>query len=253
MEKIFNLEILKQVIRRYFEAAVNKLQLNEFPGKNLVLICGIIKELPQYTHTILGERFYDMKVSVPRNSGVLDILPVTISERMLDIGELSVGQAIALSGQLRSYNFFQEDNRSKLLLKVFAREVSLIEPGEYIPYENTILLDGYTCKESIYRLSPQGREISDLMLAVGRNYNKSDYIPTVAWGRCARYCANMEPGERLIVVGRVQSRDYEKLLETGESVTRTAYEVSILSLAAMGQNNRSSLQDHIAGEAASGF
>lgn len=254
MEKIINFETLKQLIQRYFIAAAQLFGLDGFTERNLVLVCGLIKELPHYSHSIMGERFYDLKVSVPRNSGVEDILPVTISERMLDIGSLALGKVISLTGQLRSYNIPLDGNRLKLVLKVFARNAALEEQDECVRYENMILLDGYLCKNTVYRTTPHGREISDIMLAVNRNCNRSDYIPTVSWGRNARYSADLTAGERLVVIGRIQSRAYEKVLESGDTETRTAYEVSVSSLAVPGQNNSSEgLQEPFPGAEAAGF
>lgn len=237
MEKYFNFEILKQVIQNYFNAIANKLEYNGYIRKNLVLICGIIKGLPQLSHTVFGESFYDLMVAVPRSSGVEDLLPVTISERMLDMSSLPLGQAISLTGQFRSYNYINPDNKLKVILKVFATDAVLVEQSDSIGYENRILLDGYICKATIYRTTPMGREISDVTLAVNRSYRKSDYIPAVIWGRNARYCSGLQVGERMVLVGRLQSRSYEKLLESGETVTRTAYEVSVSGIAVPGQNN----------------
>lgn len=237
MEKLFDFEILKQVIYNYFNAIANKLEYNDYIQKNIVLICGIIKSLPQFSHTVIGESFYNLMVAIPRHSGAEDLLPVTISERMLDLNSLSIGQTISLTGQFRSYNQVNESGKLRLILTVFAKDAAIIEPGESIRYENEILLDGYICKAPTYRPTPSGREISDVMLAVNRSYNKTDYIPIILWGRNARYSAGSQIGERMVVVGRIQSRSYEKALESGETVKRTAYEVSVSSMAITGQNN----------------
>lgn len=237
MKKQFSLETLKQVIHNYFNAIVNKLEYNEFIEKNIVLLCGIIKGLPEFSHNVMGESFYKLMVAIPRHSGVEDVLPVTISERMLDMSSLSIGQGISLTGQFRSYNHVNEAGKMKLILTVFAKDAVILEQDESIRYENMILLDGYICKAPGYRSTPSGREISDIMLGVNRNYNKADYIPIILWGRNARYSTELQAGERIVVLGRLQSRSYEKTLESGETLKRTAYEVSISCVAATGENN----------------
>ena len=191
-----------------------------YENNNHVLLKGRIKELPTYSHTVMGEGFFEMFVEVSRLSEEVDVLPVTISERL--ITDFSVGDEIGIVGQFRSYNKLEE-NHSKLMLTIFVKE--LVDPSE-ISEINQIYLIGYICKEPIYRTTPFGREICDVLLAVNRAYNKSDYLPCIAWGRNARFVKNFSVGDKVIVSGRIQSREYQKKIND-EMVTRTAYEVSL--------------------------
>ena len=195
-----------------------------YENNNHVLLRGKIKELPTYSHTVMGEGFFEMFVEVQRLSAEVDILPVTISERL--ISDFKIGQEIGIVGQFRSYNKLEE-NRSKLMLTIFVKE--LVEPAE-IPEINQIYLMGYICKEPIYRTTPFGREICDVLLAVNRAYNKSDYLPCIAWGRNARFVRDLGVGEKLEVQGRIQSRVYQKRINENETVTKVAYEISISSV-----------------------
>lgn len=188
---------------------------------NRVYLCGRIESEPTFSHEILGENFYDATISVERLSGQEDIIPITISDRLLD-ESLEIGNLIGVIGQFRSYNKIV-DGHSRLVLRVFVREIAEID--EQCP--NVIELDGYVCKPPVYRQTPFKREIADILLAVNRAYNKSDYIPTIAWGRNARYASSFEVGDRIALVGRIQSRVYQKQLEDGSIEERVAYEVSI--------------------------
>ena len=198
----------------------------------LVLIGKIISE-KTFSHEIYGESFYLFNLEVPRLSGNEDIIPITISERLIANFNLEIGKKIVVEGQFRSYNSY-ENEKNRLVLTVFAKDVmeyneeSQEEPKERV--SNEVTLTGYICKKPIYRQTPFGREIADLLLAVNRAYNKSDYIPCIAWGRNARFCENMEIGTEVKITGRVQSRMYEKKFEDGTIEQRVAYEVSIGSL-----------------------
>ncbi len=192
-------------------------------NNNVVTLSGIITAEPQYSHQMFGEGFYESFISVPRLSEQLDIIPITISERLLNDERMCVDGLISVTGQLRSYNKVI-DGKSRLLLTVFVRDL-LDYDDEINP--NIIDITGYICKEPIYRTTPFKREICDILLAVNRAYNKSDYLPCIAWGRNARFIKDLPIGEKLIINGRIQSRDYQKVLEDGEVVTKTAYEVSI--------------------------
>ena len=197
----------------------------------LVLIGKIISE-KTFSHEIYGESFYLFNLEVPRLSGNEDIIPITISERLIANFDLDIGKKVVIEGQFRSYNSY-ENERNRLVLTVFAKDImeykeELVESKE--KNSNEVVLTGYICKKPIYRQTPFGREIADLLLAVNRAYNKSDYIPCIAWGRNARFCENMEIGTEVKVVGRVQSRTYEKKYEDGRVEQRVAYEVSIGSL-----------------------
>lgn len=193
---------------------------------NQVTIIGKISREAEFSHEVCGEKFYLMDVEVPRLSGASDYIPVTISERMCNVKELCVGQHIAVYGQFRSFNK-HEENRSRLVLSVFAREMEILDDMQSGREENMISLDGYLCKEPAYRKTPLGREIADVLLAVNRSYGKTDYIPCIAWGRNARFVSGLEIGGHVKVHGRIQSREYVKKLSETETETRTAYEVSV--------------------------
>ncbi len=195
----------------------------EFMSNNIVTISGVIDEEPRYSHQMYGEGFYESALRVPRLSEQTDVIPFTISERLLEDRTLEVGEKITFLGQLRSYNKMT-DGRSKLLLTVFVRE---IQENDEMQNPNVIDIVGYVCKEPVYRMTPFKREICDVLLAVNRAYNKSDYLPCIAWGRNARFMKDIPVGTKVAVNGRIQSRIYQKVLETGELQDRVAYEVSI--------------------------
>ncbi|MFZ5352562.1 MAG: single-stranded DNA-binding protein [Bacillota bacterium] len=201
---------------------------------NLVTVIGIIKDKPQFSHEMYGEGFYNVELEVPRLSDVADALPVTISERLMAGIDLEVGKKITVEGQLRSYNKFV-DGSNKLILTIFARDIKCCE--EELTNPNQIYLDGFICKKPIYRTTPFGREITDMLLAVNRPYNKSDYIPCIAWGRNARYSENLKVGDRIKIWGRIQSREYQKKLSEDQVITRIAYEVSISKMELNGKEN----------------
>ncbi len=190
---------------------------------NRVYLCGKVVSTPQFSHEVFGEGFYEINLEVNRLSEQFDIIPVTISDRLMKGVNLSVGSILALNGQFRSYNKLV-DNKSKLMLTVFVREI--IEPiaGQNC---NIIELEGYLCKPPVYRMTPFKREICDLLLAVNRAYNKSDYLPCIAWGRNARFVNDLTVGEKIYLTGRIQSRQYQKRIDAELTQTRTAYEVSI--------------------------
>ena len=183
----------------------------------------VVSEL-EYSHEMYGEGFYTFGLEVQRLSDSVDLLNVTVSERLIAGFDISIGKEVIVEGQLRSYNKFLEGS-NKLILTVFARN---IEPCiEKSKNPNEIFLDGYICKEPVYRTTPFGREIADVLLAVNRAYNKSDYIPTIAWGRNSRFCKTLEVGDNIKVWGRLQSREYQKKISDTEVVKKVAYEVSI--------------------------
>lgn len=195
---------------------------------NKVYLMGEIVSDAVFSHEVYGEGFYELFVKVLRLSGQADILPVTISERLIQGHNLQVGSVICALGQFRSYNKL-ENGKSRLMLTVFVRELMEEAPTSN---PNSIVLSGYICKPPIYRTTPFNREIADLLIAVNRAYNKSDYIPCIAWGRNARFVQNLKVGDRVALSGRIQSREYQKRLSDVESVTMTAYEVSVSKLAA---------------------
>ncbi len=205
---------------------------------NYLTLVGKVTGEKEFSHEIYGERFYIFKLGIPRLSGNQDIIPITISERLIGEDGLQEGKKLLVKGQFRSYNSY-ENEKNRLILTVFAKDIMEVEEKEEEEENeivrkdtitNEVVLIGYICKTPIYRQTPFGREISDILLAVNRAYNKSDYIPCIAWGRTARFCQNLEVGSQVKVVGRVQSRTYEKKYEDGTSQTRVAYEVSIGSL-----------------------
>lgn len=168
-------------------------------------------------------------VEVERLSDSTDLIPVMVSERLLDVNQDYTGQLISVSGQFRSYNR-HEEKKNKLVLSVFAREIEFIDQVDENTKSNQIFLDGFICKEPIYRKTPLGREIADLLLAVNRPYGKSDYIPCICWGRNARFASTFQVGDRCIVWGRIQSREYMKKISEEELEKRVAYEVSVSKL-----------------------
>ncbi len=201
--------------------------MNGSEKNNRVFLMGEIVSEAAFSHEVYGEGFYELKVKVMRLSGHADILPVTVSERLIADHDLKVGSVLCALGQFRSYNKL-ENGRSRLMLTVFVRE--LVEaPAARNP--NNIVLSGYICKPPVYRTTPFNREITDLLVAVNRAYNKSDYIPCIAWGRNAGFVRNLQVGDRIALSGRIQSREYQKKLSEYEVKTMTAYEVSISKLA----------------------
>ena len=193
---------------------------------NNVKIIGEIVSDFRYSHQVYGEGFYIVDVAVSRLSELSDIIPLMVSERLVDVTENCVGRLVETSGQFRSYNR-HEGLKNKLVLSVFVREWEFVDENPEAGKTNQIYLDGFICKAPIYRKTPLGREIADLLIAVNRPYGKSDYIPCIAWGRNARFASGLEVGTRLQVEGRIQSREYQKQIEDGVYETRTAYEVSI--------------------------
>lgn len=191
---------------------------------NKVVIVGRVHGPMEFSHEIFGENFYQLQLSVSRLSNYIDLLPVTISERLLGGVELAKDTEIIIEGQLRSYNKFIGGS-NRLILTVFARELLL--KGEDIKNPNQIFLNGFICKQPVYRVTPFNREITDILLAVNRAYGKSDYIPVIAWGRNARFSKHLMVGDNIKLWGRIQSRSYQKRLPKGDVMEKTAYEVSI--------------------------
>lgn len=215
---------------------------NLLENNHLVLV-GKVTSDKTYSHEIYGEKFYIFDLEVPRLSKAIDVIPITVSERLLTNLNLEIGKKLAVEGQFRSYNSYQNE-RNKLILTVFAKDIIEVVDNEEEQEDeekketvtNEVILSGYVCKKPIYRQTPFDREIADLLLAVNRAYNKSDYIPCIAWGRNARFCQNLEVGTEVKIVGRVQSRKYEKKFEDGTSEVRVAYEVSISSMEIIDKN-----------------
>ena len=196
---------------------------------NQVSIMGQIISPFTFSHQVFGEGFYLTDVLVKRLSDSEDRIPVMISERLIDVTQDYEGEYIQVYGQFRSYNR-HEEKKNRLVLSVFAREVSFVEEEDDSVKSNQIFLDGYICKPPVYRKTPLGREIADLLIAVNRPYGKSDYIPCICWGRNARYASALAVGGHVLIWGRIQSREYIKRLSATESEKRTAYEVSVSKL-----------------------
>ena len=193
---------------------------------NRVTIIGEVVSEFEYSHEVYGEGFYTLNISVNRLSNSVDIIPLMVSERLVDVTEDLRGVIIEASGQFRSYNR-HEETRNRLVLSIFVRELQFLDDYMEENSTNQIFLDGYICKPSIYRKTPLGREIADILIAVNRPYGKSDYIPCIAWGRNARFAAGFEVGTHIQIYGRIQSREYTKKINEEECERRTAYEVSV--------------------------
>ena len=228
---------------------------NYLDNNHLKLVGRILSE-KKFSHEIYGESFYVFDIEVPRLSGSVDLIPITISERLITSFELEIGKSISIEGQFRSYNSY-ENERNRLVLTVFAKDITDVKIEEVTENEennetenventveqsenkevkkqedhsNEVVLRGYVCKKPIYRQTPFGREIADILLAVNRAYNKSDYIPCICWGRNARFCQDLEVGKEVKIYGRVQSRVYEKKIDENTTIKKVAYEVSVANM-----------------------
>ena len=199
---------------------------NNYEKNNKVYVSGEIVTEAEFSHEIYGEGFYEMKLKVKRLSGQADILPVTLSERLIQDGMLGKGKNICALGQFRSYNKI-ENGKSRLMLTVFVRELLEELPSKN---PNSILLSGYICKPPVYRTTPFNREIADVLIAVNRAYNKSDYIPCITWGRNAKFTEGLPVGTNVKIWGRIQSREYKKKITEEDFITKTAYEVSVTKM-----------------------
>ncbi|MGN0787638.1 MAG: single-stranded DNA-binding protein [Candidatus Onthoplasma sp.] len=199
--------------------------MNNEIENNKVFIQGYVENEPEFNHKVKDDEFYSFNLKVPRLSGQFDMIPIIISKQLLDVHCIKKGDKIALHGQFRSHNKLDGEKR-KLILSVFVKSV---EPWDENVNSNIVELDGYICKPSIYRTTPFSREICDVLLAVNRNFNKSDYIPCIAWGANALVVSKMPVATSIKILGRIQSREYNKQTENGIE-TKTAYEVSISQL-----------------------
>lgn len=199
--------------------------MDNFLSNNQALIIGTIEGEFSLSHEIYAEKFYIFTVRIPRLSGTFDSIRVMISERLIMDGEYRVGDKVEITGQFRSYNSY-ENGENRLLLTVFAKDIQKAADAD-AKNPNSLYLDGFICKAPVYRTTPFGREITDILIAVNRSYNKSDYIPIIAWGRNARFAKNLRVGDNVRIWGRIQSRNYQKRISEEETVTKTAYEVSV--------------------------
>ena len=205
-----------------------------FLENNSLVLMGKVANEKTFSHEIYGEKFYQFSLSVPRLSGNADNIPITISERLFRDEDIAIGKNVKVNGQFRSYNGY-ENNKNRLVLTVFVKDIEFLPDGDEVLSDkdvvsNEVDLTGFICKPPIYRQTPFGREITDILIAVNRAYNKSDYIPCIAWGRNAIFCSKMPVGTEVKVTGRVQSRNYEKKYEDGTVEQRVAYEVSVSNL-----------------------
>ena len=196
-----------------------------FENNQVTMIGEIVSEF-EFSHEVYGEGFYLVDISVSRLSDSVDYIPLMVSERLVDVTQSYIGETISVSGQFRSYNR-HEEKKNRLILSVFVRELEFVDEIEDDIKSNQIYLDGYICKEPIYRKTPLCREIADLLVAVNRSYGKSDYIPCICWGRNARYASSFEVGSHVEVYGRIQSREYIKKIGEEQTEKRVAYEVSV--------------------------
>lgn len=201
--------------------------MEDLRNTNEVIVSGKVASSYVYSHEMYGEKFYRFDLKVNRFSNESDLVPVTISERLVDVTENCIGDCVMIKGQFRSYNFHIGE-KSRLILSVFATSIEPIE--EHLMNTNYIGLTGTICKPVCYRETPLGREIADVLIAVNRAYGKSDYIPCIAWGRSARFVATLKVGQKIELEGRIQSRAYQKKHEDGTAEDRMAYEVSTIKL-----------------------
>ena len=195
-------------------------------NNNEVQLCGTVDGELTFSHEVYGEGFYQFFLNVPRLSDISDKINITVSERLLQDISITPGETLCVNGQFRSYNNYS-DNGNRLILTVFARDVVPGLPADKDKNPNHIFLNGFLCKKPVYRTTPFGREITDILVAVNRAYNKSDYIPCIAWGRNARFSSALEVGENVKIWGRIQSREYQKKIDEENIITKTAYEISI--------------------------
>lgn len=199
--------------------------MESYIANNRAEVTGTVLEEPVFSHEIYGEKFYMFTLKIPRLSGISDNVKVMVSDRLLTDIELFLGASVCVEGQFRSYNSY-ENGDNRLVLTVFAKDIRMEEATEE-KNPNSLYLNGFICKPPVYRTTPFGREITDLLLAVNRSYNKSDYIPVIAWGRNARFCKSISVGDNIKIWGRIQSRVYQKHLSEDEVIEKTAYEVSV--------------------------
>ncbi len=206
---------------------------------NQVKVHGRIVSELTFSHEVYGESFYNFNLEIIRLSDTSDVLPITISERLIDKEELQIGIIVYITGQIRSYNNYTDtDSKNRLILTIFARDVEILEQENTNINPNEVILNGFICKAPIYRTTPFGREIADILIAVNRAYNKSDYIPCIAWGRNARFAAKLNVGDNIRIWGRMQSRVYQKKMENGDVIERVAFEISVSKIETMVKTNK---------------
>lgn len=201
-----------------------------YTENNKVTISGTVATQPEFSHEVYEEMFYTFMLDTPRLSENCDTIKITVSEKFLSGEGISIGDKLKIDGQFRSYNNFTNVG-NRLILTVFVKNIERLDPfREDEENINSIYLNGYICKQPVYRTTPFGREIADILLAVNRSYNKSDYIPCIAWGRNAKYAEALKIGDNVVVKGRIQSREYQKKISETEVENKTAFEVSLARL-----------------------
>lgn len=210
-------------------------------NNNFALLRGKIKSLPKFSHNMMDENFFVFPLCTPRLSGSFDTINITLSEKLLKTIRLNVDDCVEITGQFRSYNNYSGVG-SKLILTLFAHNIFHINDDDICENPNTIYLNGYICKPTVYRTTPFGREITDIILAVNRAYGKSDYIPCIAWGRNAKYAACLNVGDNVEIQGRIQSREYQKKLSDEETVTKTAFEISVSKIDLAGEKGDTEIE-----------
>ncbi len=199
---------------------------NNVVCNNQVTVKGTVATEPVFSHEIYGKKFYMFQLKIQRPSEMTDLLPIIISKNSPFFSAINIGNKVCVIGQYRSYNKYVEiEKKAKLILTVYAREIGFLSEDEQD--DSQVILEGFICKNVIYRQTPLGRKIADIMLAVNRNYGQTDYIPCIAWGKDACWAATLNVGTKLKVNGRIQSREYNKKFSDGTQETRVAYEVSI--------------------------
>lgn len=203
--------------------------MENYMDNNNVEIGGEIVEELKFSHEIFDEKFYKFSIKTKRLSDYEDILPVIISERLVNLDDIKIGRIVKISGQFRSYNL-QTETKNRLVLSIFVKEIEFTDDKSILTLNDANFI-GYICKEPVYRKTPLGREIADVLIAINRTYRKSDYVPCILWGRNAKFCETLKVGDLVKLSGRIQSRTYEKKLENGDTIKKTAYEVSVSKFA----------------------
>lgn len=201
--------------------------MEQMLDENRAVLTGTVLAGPEFSHKTYGESFYIITLGVTRKSGYEDCVPLMMSEKLMCGCDITAGEMITVEGQIRTYNR-QYDGRNHLMIVIFAKSWEYVNADSEM--ENNVLLEGFVCKETVRRTSPLGRELCDIMLAVNRMYNKSDYIPCIAWGRNAIFAGELNVGDKIYIEGRLQSRKYRKYDENGMPMEKTAYEVSVVHM-----------------------
>ncbi|MCC8168803.1 MAG: single-stranded DNA-binding protein, partial [Oscillospiraceae bacterium] len=216
--------------------------MDNITSNNQATIIGTIEEEFVFNHESYGEKFYTSTVRIPRKSNACDNIRIMVSERLTINNSFKIGDKVKVTGQFRSYNNYK-DGGNKLILTVFAKDIEHSD-GENEESSNSLFINGFICKPPVYRTTPLGREITDLLIAINRSYNKSDYIPIIIWGRNARFAQSLDVGDNVKINGRIQSREYQKKLPDGQLIPKTAYEVSASSIELVSKRNEGRISEN---------